>query len=75
MKYQNRLRILRAQVPGRQRAISQYELAFRTDIKLYRYWRIEQGYVEATPAEKKRLAKALKATVEDAWPESQAVAS
>ena len=35
---------------------------------------IENGYLEATPAEQKRLARALKVSVADLFPESWAVA-
>ena len=60
MKYPNRLRVIRAE-----RACSQLDIALAAEIKEYRYWRIENGYVVPTEDERARIAAALKVPVAD----------
>jgi transcriptional regulator with XRE-family HTH domain len=66
----NRLRVLRAE-----KEISQLDLATKARIKEYRYWRIENGYVIPTDDERDALARALKVTVLDVFPQPEAIAS
>ncbi len=56
----NRLRVLRAE-----RVISQADLALRAGMKQTHYWRIENGYIEPSDAERARLAKALRINESD----------
>lgn len=74
-KYLNRLRTVRNDVIPGQRPLSQRAVAEAIGIPAARYWEIENGYTEATPREKKALAKELKATIEDLFPPSEARAS
>lgn len=67
MRYANRLRVLRADA-----RISQLDLALEAGVAHHRYWRIENGYSEATKAEKSAIAKALKVQPSDAFPEAVA---
>lgn len=66
----NKLRVLRAE-----RRITQIDLATKAGIPMTRYWKIENGYVDPTPGERGRIARALKATTNEAFPSSHAVAS
>ena len=50
--------------------LSQMETAAKAKIALYRYWQIENGYAEATEQERAAIAKVLKATPEDVFPEA-----
>lgn len=52
----NTLRVRRAE-KGERRSVSQLEVARATRIERNRYWRIEQGDAEPTPAEVKALAR------------------
>jgi|KBSSwiStaDraftv2_1062776.scaffolds.fasta_scaffold2057168_2 transcriptional regulator with XRE-family HTH domain len=60
----NRLKVLRAD-----KNLSQLDLAVKAGIKEYRYWRIENGYVIPTDDERAAIAKALKVTIAEVWPE------
>ncbi len=66
----NRLRVLRAE-----KEVSQLDIAMKAGLKEYRYWRIENRYVIPTDGERAAIAKALKVTVVDVFPESEAIAS
>jgi transcriptional regulator with XRE-family HTH domain len=70
MPKNKRLRVLRAE-----RDLSQMDTAARAKIGLYRYWQIENGYVEARPDERERLARVFKVTPPDVFPEADAIAS
>ena len=48
--------------------ISQYEMAERAGLGLNRYWRIENGYVLPTPAERERIAQVYGLTVQELFP-------
>ncbi|HMG19495.1 MAG TPA: helix-turn-helix domain-containing protein [Gemmatimonadales bacterium] len=63
----NRLRPLRAE-----RRTSQLDLSIASSISASRYWKIENSYVEPTPAERKALARVLKVQESDAFPEAVA---
>jgi len=64
VRYSNRLRVLRAET-----RTTQMDLAAKTKIGMSRYWKIENGYVEATKRERAALARALKVDVQSAFPE------
>lgn len=64
----NRLRVLRAE-----RHLSQMQVARELGIGLNRYWKIENGYTVAEPAEREALAL-LFATTESAIFPHEAVA-
>ncbi len=64
MAKNKRLRMLRAD-----RDISQMDTAVKAKISLYRYWQIENGYVEATTVERAALAKVFKVDQVDIFPE------
>jgi len=68
MKYSNRLRVVRAE-----KRISQIDAAAKARVSINRWWRIENGYNDATPEERQRIAQALGVDVEIAFP-SEAVA-
>jgi transcriptional regulator with XRE-family HTH domain len=51
----NRLKVLRAE-----RDLSQMELAFKVGMGRDRYMRIERGFINATAAERRDLARALR---------------
>jgi transcriptional regulator with XRE-family HTH domain len=59
----NRLRVLRAQYD-----LSQMEVAAHLGVGHNRYWRIENGFQDPTPAEQVKLARLLKTTVSDIFP-------
>jgi transcriptional regulator with XRE-family HTH domain len=59
----NRLRVLRAE-----RRMNQTNAARRSRIGFNRYWRIENGYAEATPEERDRLARIFKVSVDEVFP-------
>lgn len=42
--------------------LSQIDVAMKSDLSESRYWRIENGYDEATPDERGAIAKTLKTT-------------
>lgn len=65
MKYPNRLRVLRAE-----KKLSQLDVATHTDIKEYRYWRIENGYEIPSEDERARIAKALDVEVSALEPQT-----
>jgi len=50
--------------------IRQVAIAKKTEISEGRLSKIANGYLEATPDEKRRLARALKRSVQDLFPES-----
>lgn len=60
---QNTLRVRRAE-----RAISQNRLALDAGLRADRYFRIEIGYAEPTPAEMEAIATALGVSVRRAFP-------
>lgn len=65
MKINTRLRVLRAE-----RGLSQMETAAKAGLALNRYWRIENGYAEATESERQALAtRAFHVDVASAFPE------
>lgn len=49
--------------------LTQQEVAFACDIHLNRYWRIEHGFIDPTEDEQELIAKALKTTVAEAFPD------
>jgi putative transcriptional regulator len=59
----NRLRVLRAE-----RRISQLDLASKTGISTTRIWKIENGYADATPTDRARLARFFRVPVTDVFP-------
>lgn len=59
----NRLRVLRAE-----RRITQMDIAIKARMGHNRYWRIENGYVEPTKAERAAFARILKATEAELFP-------
>ena len=63
MTNSNRLRVARAE-----RRISQWRLAMRARIHPSRVWRIENGIVDATPRERRTLARLLKMPETAIWP-------
>jgi transcriptional regulator with XRE-family HTH domain len=52
--------------------MSQMDTADAAKMSLNRFWRIENGYVEATAEERAALAGALDASESDAFPEAVA---
>jgi len=60
----NRLKVLRAE----QRK-SQLDVAIAGGFKEYRYWRIENGYIDPTPEERAALAGVFKVGVGEVFPE------
>lgn len=67
MKYANRLRVVRAE-----KRKSQMDTATEAAMSLNRYWRIENGYVEATSDERAALARVLGVEESEAFPEALA---
>jgi transcriptional regulator with XRE-family HTH domain len=65
----NRLRVVRAE-----KRVTQIDIAARAKIGMTRYWKIENGYIDPTPAERAALARALKVQESEAFP-ATAVAS
>lgn len=63
MKVNTRLRVLRAE-----RGLSQLETATLSGISMNRYWRIENGYAQATTDEQDALAKVFAVEREHAFP-------
>ena len=63
----NRLRVLRAE-----RRITQLALARKARVNVARVSFFENGHAEPKPNERKRLARALKVTVIDLFPEAVA---
>jgi transcriptional regulator with XRE-family HTH domain len=61
----NRLKALRAE-----RDLSQLDLSTKTGIKEYRYWRIENGYVVPTDRERLLIARVLRVSENEVFPES-----
>jgi len=66
----NRLRVIRAD-----KGVSQLDVAMKAGVKEYRYWRIENRYVIPTDDERDAIAKALKVSVADVFPDSVAGAA
>jgi len=66
----NRLRVLRAD-----RELTQFDLAQKSGIHVTRLSFIERDLVEAKPSERGQLARALKTTVDDAFPAEEERAS
>lgn len=64
MQKRTALRVRRAELD-----VSQIQVASGAGMGLDRFWRIENGVVEPTPAERKAIAKALKAKADDLFPE------
>lgn len=67
MKYPNRLRVLRAE-----KGLSQLDTAIATEIKQYRYWRIENGYEIPSDDERAALAKVLGVDIDALEPKAVA---
>jgi putative transcriptional regulator len=63
-KLTNRLRVLRAE-----RRMSQMALGRRVGISQARISSIENGYAEPSANERKKIARTLKVTVADAFPD------
>lgn len=63
MVSKNRIRVVRAE-----QRVSQREVAALAGLEVTRLWRIENGYAEPTPAERRVLAKALGVTQRELWP-------
>ena len=63
MKSRNRLRVLRAE-----RRWNQLNTAKRAQFSQTKYWRIENGYTEASPQERQRLARIFKVSVDEVFP-------
>lgn len=63
MNSPNRLRVLRAEL-----RLSQMEVAAYLGCGHNRFWRIENGFQEPTPAECHKLAKLLKSPVAEIFP-------
>lgn len=59
----NKLRVLRAD-----KRLTQMDTAIKAKVSITRYWKIENGYVEATPEERARLSRVLGVTEADAFP-------
>lgn len=60
----NRLRVLRAE-----RGFTQWETADLAEIARHRYWRIEQGDLEATADDRAALARVFGVPADDLFPE------
>lgn len=65
---ENRLHIVRAE-----RRMTQTALAFKIKMGRYRYWQIENRYIEGTPVERARIAAALKVSIDEIFPGSAPV--
>lgn len=65
--HRTRLRVLRAE-----HELSQMDTAAKAKIGLYRYWQIENGYAEATDAERAAIAKVFKVEAGEVFPEAVA---
>jgi transcriptional regulator with XRE-family HTH domain len=59
----NRLRVIRAD-----KRLTQLDTATRAGVPMTRYWKIENGYLDPTPEERKAIAKVLRVTESDAFP-------
>jgi transcriptional regulator with XRE-family HTH domain len=59
----NQLRVLRAA-----KRITQMDLALKVGMAQGRYWKIENGYLVPSDTERARIAKALRVSVEEAFP-------
>lgn len=70
VKHSNRLRVLRAE-----RRITQLDVAEKADLHHHTYWRIENGYNAPTDVQKRRIARILKCTVDEAFPPREGVTS
>lgn len=64
----NTLRVRRAEKGGQKRSIPQLEVAKAVKINMNRYWRIEQGYLNPTPAEIKALARYFRCSADILFP-------
>jgi transcriptional regulator with XRE-family HTH domain len=64
MQKRKALRVRRAELD-----VSQIEVASAAGMGLDRFWRIENGVVNPSPAEEKAIARALKAKTSDLFPE------
>lgn len=53
-----------------ERRWNQLDTAKRTRLSQTKYWRIENGYAEATPQERQRLARVFKVSVDEVFPPS-----
>jgi transcriptional regulator with XRE-family HTH domain len=60
----NRLRVMRAE-----KRITQIDAAAKAGIGVTRFWRIENGYTDPTPGERERIAKALRVSSSEVFPE------
>ena len=63
----NRLRVLRAE-----RAITQMDLARKIGLAVSNYWRIEKGYRHPSQAQRQALARALRVSQAEIWPDEAA---
>lgn len=71
----NRLRVLRAERRASdRRGWSQMDVARRAKMSNFRYWQIENGYVEATDQERTDLARVFKVDSDAVFPQ-RAIAS
>lgn len=66
----NRLRVLRAD-----RRFTQRSVARKIKIGTYRFWQIENDYIDPAPDEQERLAKLFKVPIPDIFPSDEAKAS
>lgn len=70
MKAKNRLRVWRAE-----RHITQLRLAKKAGLHTQTLSYIENGHIQATDQQRRVIAKALGVSVQDVFPETEAVAS
>ena len=52
--------------------LSQYQVAHLAGLSTNRYWRIENGWAEATPDEREAIARVLQVEPSAAFPETAA---
>ncbi len=63
----NRLRVIRAE-----KRITQLDTAAKANMGMTRFWKIENGYIDPTPADRAAIAKALKVSEAEVFPEAVA---
>ena len=63
----NRLRVFRAD-----KRVSQMVLATKTGVAVHNIWKIENGYRDATPEERRAFAAFFKVSIDEIFPTSQA---
>ena len=64
MSNENRLRVVRAE-----KRVSQIALSRASDIHATRIWKIENGYVDPTADERRKIGRALNVRTSRVWPE------